>query len=609
MEVRYSNIVQILPVKNRADLTVNRAQNPVAAQTSAKSSPISFQGAQNTILRKTVNSIDEIYALYKTSLEEVPFKYIAESVDILESQTGHSRKDVLAAMQHLTNFSNIRSVMNIAKILERDNISSIFNHKRFFRDDTSKKARDIMSKNSGLHNTFEYMIENKEFGNLNKYNSKKIAFFLDKKNIELLEQLKKECPEDFLRLKNSKNIRFYYLVGWDSGVTFVNRTKKLETQTRKLLELSDKTGLPIDTAANAPSLERIRHLGISPTTISQEGMPTEVCIYNRLAPEKMTKAELTNLIIANSEIRSKNATERFITQETATEYLDNNLKVFTPESLSTLSVDLRVKVNNFAKVKGIDQKNILYVEPDVIKSNSYISYMYKNINNIPDEQFITLDELKKKDKDFLDDKLAVFLDDCTITGNSINDMIFMDISELNKEAPKLFVCYGATANAKHVICNSKNKENNIHLIVGDYIPHVLTGFRHIFHRQTEKAVGRPNYIKGEATCLVFPYMSPDTNTELAANIALLHNTNYRLSNIMVPHIKRNYMFEPTDPNGYEKVRSYKHRGVKNYTPTADRIAKKSNSLTGSTPTILETNPCPKRESFADRLYRYLFCKD
>ncbi len=608
MEVRYSNIVQILPVKNRADLTVNRALNSAAEKTSYNKTPVNFQGVQ-TILKGTKNNIDEIYALYKTSLKEVPLTDIIDSVNTLAENTGHRRKDVLFAMQQLTNFSNMRSIREIADVLERDHISEIFNNKKHLEHGNfSECAIDIMKGNSGFHKTLEYLIHSKGFGDLNKFHDNKTAFFLDKKNIESLERLKKECPDDFLKIKNNKNIKFYYLSGWDNGITFINRNRSLETETRKLINTSDETGLPLDIAADAPFLKQIHRLGISPTVISQDGLPTEICIYNRLAPEKMTKSELTNIIIANAEIRSVKASQELKTQEESAEYLSRHLKVFTPEYLAILSSELNKNLSYFAREKGVAQKDIVYIEPDLAKSNSLINYMYKNVNNIPDEQFITFAELNKKGEHFLDNKMLVILDDCTITGNSIKDMIFMDMEKIKDEVPKVFVCYGATANAKRTIKSKKNTEKNIHLIIGDYIPHSLTNKMHMSDRRIERVVGKPNYVRGEATCLVFPYMSPDTNTELASNIALLHNTNYRLSNIMVPYPKHGFVCCQAERPEVNPRNLYVHKGIKNYTLRTDRIAKRANELIGSTPVTIESNPYKNEESFADKLYRLICCK-
>ena len=610
MEVRYSNIVQLIPArKNRADLAENRAQQNSAKNHSAAQNSVSFQGVQNTMLRETMNSIDEIYSHYKTSLEEIPLKRIMDSVNTLKLTTGHDRKDILSAMQQLTNFSNIRSVREIAKVLERDNISCIFNSNKVFRNDESysNHAVEIMKGNSGIHKTLEYLIVHKGFGNLDKFKTKKVAFFLDKKNIEALEHLKKECPDDFLKLIN-KDMRFYYLSGWDNGITFINRTKKLEAHTKSLLETSDKSGLPIDKVLDAQLLKRIHQLGISPNIISREGLPNEVCIYKRLAPEQMTKSELTNLVIANAKVRSKNASQIPEEQAQTADYLNSHLKVFTPESLSNMSVYLKVKVNNFAKEKGVEPKDILYVEPNTIKSNSLINHMYKTVNGIPDEQFITMSELVEYNKKLLKNNLLVFLDDCSITGNSINESIYMYLNDIRKEVPKLFVCYGSTANAKRVVNCEKNKKMNISIITGDYIPHVLTNKIHISNRKMEEVVGKPKYVQGEATCLVFPYMSPDTNTELASNIALLHNINYRLSNIMIPYKKRNYRYKQTEPLGFKTSNQYNHTGVKNYTEHVDNIAKEVNRLAGSEPVLTENNFQQKKENFFINIYHSFWGK-
>ena len=103
-----------------------------------------------------------------------------------------------------------------------------------------------------------------------------------------------------------------------------------------------------------------------------------------------------------------------------------------------------------------------------------------------------------------------------------------------------------------------------YLIIQDYLDYERIKRGHLVNEDLEKSIGYALFKGGYATCLSFPYMSPDNNTEIGANIALLHNSMYRARNI--------------DGKG-----NIINPGIKNYTNTVNDITLQYQRMIGMSP--------------------------
>ena len=540
-------------------------------------------------LKTTCNRVKEFHKQYRESLGEVSLGNIRQIASDIERDTGHTKTEILFAMQQLTQFANIRSVKHISEVMLKNDISYIGNGaltleapKTGYKYTSGKELHDVVHDGTGLHRSLTYLLEHKGFGPLRKIGKMRTAYFLDEQKVGQLERLKEKDAEKFKHFINNPELKFFTISSWDSGINFVDRTKDLETETRKLLSYSDEMGLPVDEAIDAPLMERIRALGISPNVISKEGMPTERCVYNQMTPEKMTEAELYNVIDANAQVRAKNPVKLVQIKDDSVNYLANYFKVYTPETMSLKLKELHTSINEYAKEHGFEEKDIIYFEPHAVKSNALISYMYKRVNNLPEDRFANVREIVNK-RVKLDGKLVVFVDDCTITGESLNSEISATKRVFSKKQPKLYACVCGTTAAK----NTFSYKNNNELIIADIINYIPTRRRSLSSERLHGALGGPDYGNGEATCLVLPYMAPDNNTEFASNIALLHNVNYRTSNPLIPRLFRDPHKNLNDDGAYVSMRTLRHEGVKNYNRMVDTIARKSNTLIGTSPEVSE----------------------
>ena len=157
----------------------------------------------------------------------------------------------------------------------------------------------------------------------------------------------------FEAYKKIPNAKYYVISSWDKGITFIDRTKNLETETRKILKETKETNKSIDEVIDAPLLDRIKKLGLKPNIIEIENLPTITGIYHQMAPEKMYRSEMFNLIDVNSDIRLESNNDlKLAGKKETVRYLRKNLKVYTPENLSSAIKRMKPKIDEYVKNRG-----------------------------------------------------------------------------------------------------------------------------------------------------------------------------------------------------------------------------------------------------------------
>ncbi len=573
-----------MPISANNVMQKNTPQRPEAG----KSCGVNFCAKTTPFIKTTAQKIREFHADYKKSLGEVSLNDVINTTDKIVSDTGHSRKEVLSAMQAVTQFANMRSMKNIASVLEDKKISFIGNcgirglevitSQHVARNENIPELKKVVYDNIGLHNTVHYLVDKKGFGELQTTKNVYIAMLLDNRKVGQLEALKKANPKTYEKFIKIPNLKFFMISGWDSGINFINRNKNIEEETRKLLALSDKLGVPPDEAIDYSLLKRINKLGLNPEVIKKDGLSTDICVYNQMRPEQITTNELFNVLDANAQVRTDSDAIQHMNKETGINFIRNYLKIYTPETLSLSLKDLHEKVLKTAEERGYKQKDLLFVEPSPEKSYSVINYAYKEINKIPDEQFSDLESLRIY-RSKTNGKMLVFLDDCSISGDSLRETATYVKHITKEDTPKLFACVCGTERAKTRLSDKKNCD----VIIGDMVKSYNASKFSFRKNKIQEQIGEAEYANGGNTCLIFPYMSPDNNIGLGANVALYHNVNYRMS-----------------PGKGRLTIS----GTKNINESSRDVAILANDLTGSIPREIDAvenlyNNSPK--SFFERI--------
>lgn len=550
-------------------------------------SNVSFKGniTRSPIMTTTYDAAKKLYTDYEKSLNEVSIKDIKKSALNISTDMQIPIKDVLYTMQKLTQFANLRSVSKIGERLQKDNIATIgdtkgtitLKHRRTNSTIPSPIIKNAIENDIGLHRTLDYLLIKKNISLLNPYKNLNNAVFLDDMKVSQLEELKENDKLAFEAYKKIPNAKYYVISSWDKGITFIDRTKNLETETRKILKETKETNKSIDEVIDAPLLDRIKKLGLKPNIIEIENLPTITGIYHQMAPEKMYRSEMFNLIDVNSDIKLESNNDlKLAGKKETVRYLRKNLKVYTPENLSSAIKRMKPKIDEYVKNRGKTEEDILFVLPDDSKSHYLINYMYAKINDIPNEKFVNTSTLKYN-KTLAKDKILILLDDCTLTGNSISTIIDNDLNSniVNNSNSILFAFVCGNKNAKFKETNKK------HRIILDNIKglNIKTS-----SDEMNTLVGKSSFGKNKSFCLSFPYMGPDNNNELGTSIALYHNINYR-----------------TAKNAFD----LDEMGVKGVTTKIEKIFKETDKLVGSEPNITDKKTTIKFKTNKNKLDRIL----
>lgn len=458
---------------------------------------------------------NKVYTNYHNSLNEVSIEDIKNAVTNIEKTTDYPREKILATMQQATQFANLRSLDLVIKKLKKNDILNVgaIMHQNYLTENMF-----------GLNRSLNYLITQKQMGSLHGEDN---AVFLDKNKIEQI----KNCNDSLKELKynNYKNIKFFVLSGFEDGINFLNRNKNLEETTRKLLTQKD---------IDEKILKETKALGIEPIIIRNEQEPTIENIYNQMRPEQMSKKELNATIDATLFDRISEQDKRCDVKSDVIQHLDNALMVFTPESIAKNLSEIHKNIIDFNKAQGKQKEDILYILPTEKKSYNLITHQYQLVNDIPQNRISDFIDLNLRSKDS-QNKTFVILDDNTISGESLTESL-IDLykykSSLEKHnnniiiAPIFSTEEGINAINKYIINNHRQSKD---ILITNQKQHKAWNANIKDENSLDIALGSTFYDfynpYPKKPCLIFPYMAPDNNSEFAANIALLHNVNYRLT--------------------------------------------------------------------------------
>lgn len=481
----------------------------------------------NTSLRITrpatrdsaLKEFNKLFLQYKQDLQETSLSDIELTVKQLEQK--HPKRKILSTMQQATQFANIKSLKTVIKALNKEKVGSI--------GDISKTEQpEFVKNNFGLNITLHYLINKKRMGELSGQNN---AIFLDKNKLAQLKDEAKTDPSYIKNLVNDSKNKFFVLSGFDNGINFLNRNQKLGDKTLKLIKKDN-----IDDNIINQALE----LGINPIVIKNKNEATTKNIYEQMRPEQMTQEELNAVVDANILHTYKYPDVHCDVKSDLIKYLDNNLLVISPETMSNGFADMHKNIVMYNQNLGKTEKDLIYCIPDSEKSYGLINHQYQLTNNINRKQFTDIETLLGKiDSPKLKNKTIVFLDDCAMSGNSMSDNFFpfkerLDIVKKQNinfiYAPFIVTDKSCTKLQGMILENNQRKDKII--------------FKKKISNDWEKDLKNPTLLShalgktafgyqwqyNEKPCVIFPYMAPDNNCNFAANIALLHDINHNQCN-------------------------------------------------------------------------------
>lgn len=479
----------------------------------------------------TLQTFNNMYDQYIQNLHQTTIEDISNVHNEIINTTNFQSNEILESMQLVTQFGNMDSLKIIGDELYKHDVGFIpYNGNTFLGYINNTPAEKALNNNFGLNAALYYLFEKKE---LQAIDGKNIGIFLDNNKLNDLEKL---SDKELKYIQNKKNIKFFILSGYNNGVNFINRNKDLKQETVSLLNYAHKHNMPVKEAIDDKILKRCKKLNIEPIVIKNKKESTIENIHNQLKPNIINKKQLTAIIDAASMSTFENINKQVECKDGIVKYLDNTLQVYTPERLSKELKTINKKIEKQVQTIGKTIDDIIYIIPTAGKSYDLINYQYQDINNIPKEKFITLKDENSLKKIDTTNKVLVILDDCSLSGSSFledenfdyytnstkakgnnSNIIFAAIYASDKAEDRI-----NTAIIKRKRTNNdfiiKNNNEEVNWDNGIESPETI--------QYLNKALGDYGW-KDSKYCIIFPYMSPDNNSEFAADIALFHNINYK----------------------------------------------------------------------------------
>ena len=440
--------------------------------------------------------------------------------DVQMKNPDATEEEILRTMQKLTQFSNYSSIEKVGQELQTEHISKLFDIK-------------------GINPCFDY------------FNRKGLFSLYGTKNEDTVGEIEGFCgifitkddlkDEDFqtiLTRAKKKNIKFINLEGWSDGVNLLTDDKKLAEYTDKVLKRAKKIQARRENYTYNDALEYVLNQDINNAlkahnlnlvTVQAERPASRDMILEQMRPNMPTKSMLKSTIESVSKFYTKDTPKEFPSMcMKIAKYYDENLNVFSKQSIIENLKLLNNNIDSFLQENSLNRDFLYILAPklDETKSFDLIDKMYANLYNIPEQRIIKTDAVGKL-KVFPKDSTFLVLDDIIASGSSsgdVGDYVFYN-RHLPKDKHILFCPITAVQDGINYLNESIkmgdregiDKILNIKENTKDYST-VTSHFRNVGVERLNDAVfgwsGHGQY----GMCTVFPYMSPDNNSDLSSHI-------------------------------------------------------------------------------------------
>ena len=491
---------------------------------------------------------DSLHVIKADDIEKIAAKVKAAFPDI-------DNKEIYSVMGAMSEYSSYASMKHIASDLYAKGISEVFDFSALltYQDKTVKEqtqnpfSMDAVLKIKGEYSpkvithipqklgvplgcVLDYLTFFKYPMN---YGRKKAALILDKNSIKLFQKIKSAEPDAFKRdFLNNEMFVPVYIDNFENSYNFLNQGKSFEQEVFNFTERyrTLKGEHPefshqklLDILFNSQNLKAIKELGFTPLHMQPkhtENIDSQTIAQN-LRPVMPTKEQFIDFVQTFAK-HSRNV-EPELMENILLDYLNKNLAVYSPASLSQKLKILHKKIIQSVKEKGYPTKNIYYTVLNPNKSFGLIAYQFQNVNNIPDDKIIywkgssynARTDLKLPEKSTI-----VILDDCFISGNTIMYEMFnyqaeaSNIKTQRDDTNILFASVLSTNAAQNRI--KKNIQYASREKADDFV-NVDTqkinwpeDLKQYYANELLKLIRFDKHILA-TTAIVFPYMGSDTN--------------------------------------------------------------------------------------------------
>ena len=448
----------------------------------------------------------------------------------VSKKTGISENGVYSVMGILSQYSNYNSLKDIKNYLKENNISLVSNALPYYEYKHSNIS-------PCLTNVLHY-ISLKNFGfskDSSSFEFSKRALFLDSDLVKVIENMsEKEKSEFYKKCLKYDNTKLIYLKNFENGYNFLNQNEDFETFTIKTIEkakkISKKYNKPIDKSVemllNTKNLKELNSLGIEFEIISPEYTNSPEQIAENLNPIVPTRQEMLRLIDKSADRNSKTEAEFQKNKNDIIEFLDNANTIITPKKYCEYLKNMHKEINNYIIQQGKSLDDVYYLIPSKNKSYVIVNYQYQKTNNIKNPKNVYIDgtsedyiTLSKKIKP---NSTIVFLDDCALSGLSYTKEMFAyeNIKRFLPKDKNINIIFAPMVASETGINRIKTVRERVDREESDTIicPKVLLSNDKFLSQDSIIRNSLPKDETEYITSLIFPYMGPDSNSELLVPI-------------------------------------------------------------------------------------------
>ena len=481
----------------------------------------------NDIYTKNENNlkINDCYENIRTQVGIYSAEDIVGMANRISDKTDVSVDDVYIAMGMLSQYSSYKSLKDIKKYLDDNEISLVANIVPY---NINRKHNFSPC----LTNVMHYIsLKNYNFANdSSSYKHLKKALFWDfdlAKNVNnLSENEKSEVYNNCLLQENIKNV---YIENFENGYNFLNQGEDFEQFVTEKIEkaklISENNN--IDIASSMDYLLNAKTVGIlNKSNIDYDIIPA---IYssnpkdiadnlNPIIPSKREFASVIDDISTKYSVRDEEYNKNI---SDITDFINNMNFVISPKQYCNYLKEIKNDVDKILVKNGKTQDDIYYLIPARNKSFIIANYQYQKINNIKNPKNIYIDgsaenyiNLKNKIKP---NSVILFLDDCAMSGLSFTRDIFA-YGNIQRFIPRsnnvnfIFApIVGSNIGLKQIekVRKQVDREDMDAIVC----PKILSSCN---DNLSDNSILIKNYTKQEReyiTSLILPYMGPDSNSE------------------------------------------------------------------------------------------------
>lgn len=430
-----------------------------------------------------------------------------------------TEEEILITIKKITQFSSYKSIPLLSEKLQEKGITDLANIGELFK-------------------YFDYFHQYKQLFKLSNSENKKYGIIFTKndiQNLDLMTRLKEIRNKPIF-----KDVLFINLEGFSEGINLFNDNKKLPDLTVKILKEAKNLKSKNLTFEECVSqvlnndIERsLKKLGFNVYTLNFNSYSTKKSILEQMSPI-MPEKDLIHSTIES--IADKYSPEKYTYKKYSrliAEYYDKNVNIYSKQSIIEDLKLLNKKIIEYIKQNNLSEDNLYVIENmlNIPKSYNIINKMYMDLFNVPDKNILKLKNISEINR-LPENSIFLILDDIVGTGNSFVEIgnYDKDAQCLSKNRHILFVPIIATKKGVDFVKNtihSAARENYDHVIyLEENLLNVSSG-TNIFGSFLKKILPQKFYQisdKGygeQATCIAFPYMSPDNNAYISANLVSL----------------------------------------------------------------------------------------